>query len=105
MTKHSPAVQELLDKLLAEIQKNQPVHPDPDDDGTSFPELRAFAAAAALTDTARCISGEAVFYAPDTEARIPGHIYSEIGVQEFRISHCCEYHFDKDMQEPEEEGD
>lgn len=45
--------------------------------------------------TTRCIQGEKIIHLPDTEARGPGHIYSEDGLQEFRISRCCEFHFDK----------
>lgn len=47
----------------------------------------------------RCIYGEAVFYRPDNSAFGPGHIYSETGRAEFRISKCCEYHFDEMFKE------
>jgi hypothetical protein len=43
----------------------------------------------------RCIKGEKVFVVDDVMARIPGHIYSEMGKKEFSISGCCEYHFDE----------
>lgn len=43
----------------------------------------------------KCIQGEKVFYIPDSEARIEGHIYSEEGRSEFAISGACEFHFDK----------
>lgn len=42
----------------------------------------------------KCIQGEKLVYLPDTEARGPGHVYSDEGLHEFRISGCCEYHFD-----------
>lgn len=49
--------------------------------------------------TTRCIQGEKIIYLPDDEARGPGHIYSQEGLAEFRISRCCEYHFDKWFEE------
>jgi hypothetical protein len=57
------------------------------------------------TYTTRCIRGEKVFYYPDTEARVPGHIYSERGVDEFHISRCCEFHFDKMFPAEDEENE
>jgi len=45
--------------------------------------------------TMYCLYGEVMFYRPDTKAFGPGHIYSEAGVSEARISGCCEYHFDE----------
>lgn len=38
---------------------------------------------------------EVVFFAEWEEALIPGHIYSKEGLEEYRISQTCEYHFDK----------
>lgn len=43
----------------------------------------------------RCIiGGEKVFLAEDTQARMPGHIYSAAGHSEYALSGCCEHHFD-----------
>lgn len=56
----------------------------------------------------RCVNGEKVFYVPTERAYAPGHIYSETGMDEYKISKCCEYHFDKWFSEDEEgldEGD
>lgn len=51
-----------------------------------------------------CFVGqERVFYAPDTEARMPGHIYSENGKSEYGISKTCEYHFDNMFKEDDYE--
>ncbi len=44
---------------------------------------------------ARCLFGEAVFWLPADTAVRPGHIYSEDGRAEFKISQCCEFHFDE----------
>jgi hypothetical protein len=41
----------------------------------------------------------AIFYAPDTEARVPGHVYSPEGLKEVRISQSCEWCFDKAFDE------
>ena len=44
----------------------------------------------------KCIAGgEAVFYYPASCAAMPGHIYSEDGRTEWKISGLCEYHFDE----------
>jgi len=43
----------------------------------------------------KCIHGEFMLWQPWSRALIPGHIYSEDGLREARISSCCEYHFDK----------
>lgn len=43
----------------------------------------------------RCMEGEAVFYYPHTKGLVPGHIYSELGLDEYGISKSCEYHFDE----------
>lgn len=53
--------------------------------------------------TNRCIAGEKVFYYPYPKALIPGHIYSHAGRDEFRISRCCEFHFDEWLKEPEDD--
>ena len=52
--------------------------------------------------TLRCLAGEKVFYAEHTHGLIPGHIYSELGRYEFKISQSCEYHFDMWTAEPDE---
>ena len=53
--------------------------------------------------TTRCIQGEKIFFIPDSRARGEGHIYSDAGLSEFRISGCCEYHFDNWFREEDEE--
>lgn len=60
---------------------------------------RRFALAAAENNSKTCIFGEAMFFMAHSRALIPGHIYTELGMQEVKISGCCEYHFDK-MYEP-----
>lgn len=62
--------------------------------------MRTKAEADALYDL-RCINGEKVFYVPTDKAYMPGHIYSEEGMREYKISKCCEYHFDKWFEEVE----
>lgn len=52
-------------------------------------------AAEAPGASGQCVEGEAVFYYPWERSLIPGHIRSEDGVNEFKISHTCEYHFDR----------
>lgn len=47
----------------------------------------------------RCLEGHAVFYLPGGEALIPGHVYSEAGLREFRISGYCEWCFDRFTRE------
>ena len=44
---------------------------------------------------------EVVFFAEWDEALIPGHIYSKEGLEEYRISQTCEYHFDLWMDDGE----
>lgn len=44
----------------------------------------------------RCIlCGQGVFYIPHSEGVRKGHIYSEAGAREFRISSSCEFCFDQ----------
>jgi hypothetical protein len=56
----------------------------------------------------RCyMGGEQVFYNPvskydEQKASGPGHIYSETGLREYRLSGACEYHFDELAQEAED---
>lgn len=47
----------------------------------------------------RCVNGEKVFYVPADKAYAPGHIYSELGMDEYKISKCCEWHFDQWLKE------
>lgn len=47
----------------------------------------------------RCIYGEKVFFCSGEFALLPGHIYSRAGRDEFAISKCCEYHFDRMFDE------
>lgn len=54
------------------------------------------------TYTSKCISGEVVFFVAGDYAVMPGHIYSQSGVDEFGISKACEYHFDSWFKEEEE---
>ena len=42
-----------------------------------------------------CMQGEKVYYIPDIQARMAGHIYSSLGYDEFKISRFCEFHFDE----------
>lgn len=57
--------------------------------------LRQLEAGAANADTKKCIKGEPMLWLPYERALIPGHIYSESGLSEAKISGCCEYHFDR----------
>ena len=52
--------------------------------------------------TIRCIYGEKVFYQQAEQAWLEGHIYSHAGMDEFKISRCCEFHFDQMFPEEEE---
>lgn len=45
---------------------------------------------------------QGAYLAYDDIARLPGHLYSKDGVAEFRITHTCEFCFDKIMREPTE---
>lgn len=70
--------------------------------GHTYEEVRD-AAQSADGGWSRCFIGkEVVFYYPDTEARDPGHIYSQDGLAEYKISQTCEYHFDQIAREWEE---
>lgn len=51
----------------------------------------------------RCLFGEKVFYVAYHRALAPGHIYSPSGMEEIRISSCCEFHFD--YMFPEEDNE
>lgn len=50
-------------------------------------------------DGPRCVEGEAVFYYEHWAPLAPGHIYSRVGLDEYKISQLCEYHFDSWTQE------
>jgi hypothetical protein len=43
------------------------------------------------------VGGEPIFFVPGRYAVVPGHIYSDAGVREFRITQQCEFHFDLDF--------
>jgi hypothetical protein len=43
--------------------------------------------------------GERVYEQDAGFAEKPGHIYSEAGRKEYKISGCCEFHFDKHLAE------
>ncbi len=51
----------------------------------------------------RC--AQKVFFVEHTEAKVEGHIYSDLGVAEFGISRLCEYCFDLITMEPDEDED
>lgn len=51
--------------------------------------------------TTLCRKGEPVFFVEHSHALLPGHIYSGTGVDEFRISGICEFHFDEIFKEEE----
>lgn len=51
----------------------------------------------------QCLDGELVFFVEHTHALMPGHIYSYDGVREFKISKCCEFHFDEWLKDPKDE--
>ena len=58
-----------------------------------------------MDEEKRCIyCGKVPYYAPGTFAKEAGHIYSTLGLKEFKISQLCEYCFD-DMFKSEEEED
>lgn len=69
------------------------------DQDNAVAELRKMEEAAKSTDSKSCIHGEKMLWLPYDRALIPGHIYSEDGMREARISGCCEYHFDKMFDE------
>jgi hypothetical protein len=49
-----------------------------------------------------CNRGEPVFYYDFPYGLIPGHIYSDLGREEFGITAYCEYHFDEMFKETDE---
>lgn len=42
-----------------------------------------------------CIEGEPMVFLECDRAVAPGHVYSQAGLKEARISGSCEYHFDR----------
>lgn len=62
---------------------------------------RRMAEEAKKADGSKCIQGEHAFFYEHWEGLVPGHIYSRLGMDEFRISQMCEYHFDICTKEPE----
>jgi len=73
-----------------------------------IPAEVVYARDAAMADESyqnRCVMGEKVYYVAADKAYSPGHIYSRAGVDEFRISKCCEWHFDKWFIEDEDLDD
>ena len=50
-------------------------------------------------DVKRCLKGEPMLWLECDRAVVPGHVYSQHGLAEARISGYCEYHFDR-MFEP-----
>lgn len=82
---------------------------EPSDEQVAEATLSAEKMAASALDqhanggyTQVCIAGEPVFYMDFKFGLVPGHIYSELGIVEFKISKSCEYHFDKWTAEPED---
>jgi hypothetical protein len=49
--------------------------------------------------------GERVYEQDAGFAEKPGHIYSEAGRKEYKISGCCEFHFDKLFAEEDDPDD
>lgn len=67
-------------------------------------QVKIMATQASSAQTMKCLHGEPVFYWPYTKGLVPGHIYSEAGIAEARISGCCEYHFDSMFPDSEDDG-
>jgi len=71
-------------------------------DKVRYMEAKAAEAAALGNYVSKCVSGEPVFFVEADRAYRPGHIYSQLGVDEYGISSACEYHFDNWFAEEEE---
>ncbi len=56
--------------------------------------IRAETLAARGVPVARCVFGEVIYHLEDTEARFPGHIYSQLGRDIYNDIGCCEFHID-----------
>lgn len=76
-------------------------------DALHLERCRETAARAELDDgyQLRCLMGEKVFYVEYHKSLMPGHIYSSLGADEFRISRLCEFHFDEMAADDEEWDD
>jgi len=82
-------------------------NPTKEDDIEALEQCKVLATAAKVEHEAGryeavCVMGEPVFYFDWPHALMPGHIYSEAGMDEFTISRSCEYHFDEWTKEPED---
>lgn len=56
------------------------------------------------TYTLRCFMCKCKpFYVENDKALVPGHVYSQSGMDEFGISGLCEYCFDKAFSEDDED--
>lgn len=80
--------------------------PTPEDEAKALEHAKEMASMAGdWHETGRydavCIQGEPVFYMDYYKALVPGHIYSDLGMDEFKISRACEYHFDEWFDEPD----
>lgn len=55
----------------------------------------------------KCASCENVvlFYDAMPPAKAPGHVYSDAGAREMKITHLCEWCFDLATAEPDEDGE
>lgn len=60
--------------------------------------LNQMRAEAEQIDSKRCRRGEPMLWFEFDCAVVPGHIYSEAGLREARMSGYCEYHFDRWFQ-------
>ncbi len=52
-----------------------------------------------------CVNGHPIFYVEGQAGELPGHIYSEAGMREFRISRMCEWCFDDMCIEEDDDFD
>ncbi len=51
----------------------------------------------------KCFEGEPMFFAAADRAYLPGHVYSDAGMREVKISGYCEWHFDMFTFVPDDE--
>jgi hypothetical protein len=72
--------------------------PTQQDIDAAVAHLRRMAEEAKGLDTKKCVWGEPMLWMEFERALIPGHIYSYPGMDESKISGCCEYHFDRAFQ-------
>ena len=74
-------------------------------EGNALDAIKAEGRSAAANGTC-VIGGEPVFFAyASSAAGGPGHIYSDAGEKEYKMSGCCEYHFDNMFSESDDEDD